>query len=450
MAEFNYGISTFERRRGDLPSLPLENMLAENIPVEPGVTLQSRPGQELTAITMGGSSVDRLYTEDGVLDGVLFGVSNGSLYQESAEIGAINGTGPISFGGWETNVFVNAGQSIWSYDGATLEEISFPDTANVSKIVVAGSRIVAIRSGTGQFYWSDVLTTTIDPLSFATAESSPDLLLDMVFIGDRLMLFGKETVETWPITGENDLPFAPLIGTVFPVGIKTTGCACNFSRSFAWITNYNEVCVGDPDNIISEPELQVRIGESASVSLWTFYVDENEYLAVSLDNETWVFGARSQVWSKFSTLGLTNWAAKCYDGGYFGLRNSASLAIWSKDTYVDLGGPIERSFRAWAPITAGSMQISNIILRTNPGTTPYLTGQYAEPIVELRTSEDGGREWQPWQQTTLGLQGKYRTKTVWSSMGLFGYPGVLIEVRVTDPVPFRVSGLAYNEPFGGK
>lgn len=451
MPELTYGVSSFERRRGDLPSLPVVNMLAENIPNEPGITLQSRPGLVYSAITLGPNSVDGLFLEDGVLGGGLFGVSGGSLYSSNVALGAINGTGPISFGGWETNVFVNAGQSIWNYDGSTLSQITFPDGANVSKILVAGSRIVALRSGTAQFYWSDVLSTNIDSLSFATAENSADLLLDMVFVGDRLMLFGKETVETWPITGDNDLPFAPLVGTVFPVGIKTTGCATEFARTFAWITNHNEVCVQDPDNIISEPELQIRIQKSSSTSLWTFYVDNNEYLAVSIDNETWVYGARSQVWSVLESYNQPNWLGQCYAGGYFGLRNAGTLAQWSdNDSYLDLGGIMRRQFSGWAPITAGSLVVSNIILRTNPGTTPFLSGDYASPVVELRTSDDGGREWLPWISNTLGEQGLYRTKTIWSSLGQFGYPGLLVQIRCTDPVPFRISGLAYNEPFGGK
>ena len=57
--------------------------------------------------------------------------------------------------------------------------------------------------------------------------------------------------------------------------------------------------------------------------------------------------------------------------------------------------------------------------------------------------------WQPWVPQSLGSQGEYRIKTVWSSLGQFGYPGVLAEVRNSDLSPFRISGLSYNEPFGG-
>lgn len=448
MADFVYGLSTFERRRGDFPELPVVNMLGENIPVEPGVTLQSRPGLKNSDVVMGTEPVKELFQIDGVLNNGLFGVAGTKLYQNSTEVGSINGTGNVSFCGYEDYVFVNAGQSIWSFNGSVLDDITFPDNASVSKIAVGASRLIALRKDTGTFYWSEPLGVTIDALSFATAENSPDKLIDLLFIADRLYLFGSETVEIWPVAADQDLPFQPLPGATFPVGIKDVGCAAQFGRGFVWITNYNEVCFNTPENIISDPELQVRIANSSFVHTWVFFVDDNEFLAVTLDNETWVYGFRNQLWSVFNSFEKPNWICQCYENGYFGTIVNGTLAQWSDD-YFDFSGPLERTFNGWVPITAEPMWLSNVILRTNPGTTPYLSGDFTNPIVELRTSIDGGRSWFNWQKRQLGVQGQYRARTVWSSMGQFGYPGCLVQIRCSDPVPFRVSGLTYNEPFGG-
>lgn len=448
MADYVYGISTFERRRGDFPQLPVVNMLGENIPVEPGNTLQSRPGLENSTISMGSEPVRELFQIDGVLSNGLFGVAGTKLFNGSTELGEIDGTENVSFCGYEDYVFVNAGQKIWSFDGSVLNDISFPDDAPVSKIAVGASRLIALRKDTGTFYWSGPLGVTIDPLDFATAENSPDKLLDLLFIADRLYLFGSETVETWPVAADQDLPFQPLPGATFPVGIKAVGCATPLGRGFAWITNYNEVCVDTPENIISDPELQVRISKSSFVHTWVFFVDDNEFLAITLDDETWVYGVRNQLWSTFKSYRQDNWVCQCYENGYFGTTIDGTLAQWS-DGYADFGDILERTFNAWVPITAEPLWLANTVLRTNPGTTPFLSGEYASPVVELRTSLDGGRNWQNWQKQSLGVQGQYRAKTIWSSLGQFGYPGVLVQVRCSDPVPFRVSGLTYNEPFGG-
>lgn len=446
---FVYGISTFERRRGDFPELPVVNMLAEDIPTEPGITLQSRPGLENASVNMGSDPVKELFQIDGVLNNGLFGVAATNLYKDGTSVGAINGTDNVSFAGYEDVVFVNAGESIWAYDGTTLTELSFPDSADVSKIVVGASRLVALRKDTGKIYWTSPLGTTVDALDFATAENSPDTLKDILFLSDRLILFGSETVEIWPATGDDELPYQPLPGATYPVGVKEVGNACLFNRSFAWITNYNEVCFNSPENILSDPELQTRIAASTTSHLWTFFVDENEFLVVTLDSETWVYGGRSQVWSRLESFGQSNWVCQCYENGNFGTTLNGQLVQWSTDSYEDLGGPMNRSFSGWIPLTGEPLWLGNIVLRTNPGTTPFLSGDYADPVVELRTSLDGGRSWNEWQSRTLGQQGQYRAKTVWSSMGQFGYPGVLAQVRCSDPVPFRISGLSFNEPFGG-
>lgn len=448
MTELVYGISSSERRRGDFPGLPVVNMFAESVPSEPGTALQARPGLESADMTLGTGPVRGVYIADGVLNNGLFSVSGSDFYSGSTTIGPISGDASVSFAGYEDYVFVNAGAEIRAYDSQSYTKIAFPDGANVSKIVVGASRLIAIRKNTGKFYWSNPLGVTIAALDFATAENSPDTLRDMLYLGDKLILFGAETVEFWPATTDPNTPFTPLPGATLPVGIKGTGMAATFNRSFAWITNYNEICLSTPENIISEPELQTRIAASSTASLFVFYVDDTEYLAARIDGETWAFGARSQVWTKLESYGVNNWVPQCYDSGYFGSSIDGKILRWSTKP-DDAGSPVTKLFRAWAPLTGDTLKVANIIMRTNPGTTTYLTGAYAEPVVELRTSQDGGHTWQPWQTRSLGLQGEYRTKVMWSSLGLFSYPGLLVEVRVTDPVAFRMSGLGMNEKFGG-
>lgn len=450
MADLVYGTSSFERQRGDFPALPVINMLAENVPTEPGVALQSRPGLKYAAMAAGSGPVRGLYTADGVLSNALFSVSGSSVYRNSNALGSLTGTGYPSFGAYEDFIFFNAGAEIKKYDGTDYTDVEFPDDANVVKVLVAQSRLLAIRADTGVFYWSGPLGTEIDALDFATAEDSPDRLKDALWVGSRLVLFGSETVEFWQPTGDSESPFVPLIGAVYPVGVKATGAATEFDKGFAWITNHNEVCLNDPKAIVSEPELQVRIRDSETVSLWTFYIDDNEFLAVRLDGETWVYGARSQVWSKFESYGEDNWICQCYDGGYFGGANDGKLIEWDDTSVNDFGNSIKRGFRAWAALTSENLIVSNIVLRTNPGTTVDINPAYPDPVVSLRTSRDGGHSWQPWKERSLGQRGDYRRKVYWSSLGQFGYPGLLVDIRVTDPVAFRASGLSFNEPFGGR
>jgi hypothetical protein len=443
-----YGISVFDRGRGNFPNLPVVNMFAEETETENSVALISRPGLEEAGVSMGSSPVRQLFQADGVLNRQLFGVAGNSLYASDNLLGTIDGDGYVSMAGYEDYVFVCAGNSLWGYDGTTFAEVTFPDNANVSKVVTGASRLIVLRKDTQTFYWSDPLTTTIDALSFATAENSPDRLLDMLFLGDRLVLFGAETVEFWPLSDDDDLPFQPLVGYTFQVGIRDVGCAAKLAGTFAWINERNQICLSKPENIISTPSIETKLEQSETAVLWVFELEGVEFLAVRSDTETSVYSTRSGQWSVFSSYGYDNWLPQCFDGGVFGSYTNGSLLQWSDD-HTDLGGVLERRFRGWLALDSGPFVAANIILRTNPGQTPYLEGTYTDPSVELRTSRDGGFEWGSWRTRSLGEQGKYRTTTVWRSLGMFSYPGLLVDVRMTDPVPFRVSGLKVNEAYGG-
>jgi hypothetical protein len=449
MANLQYAISAYDRDKGNFAELPLINMVVEEVPSEPNPTLQSRPGLDEEGTVMGDGPVEALYQIDGVLDGSLFGISARGLYKNSTSLGAVDGNGPARLAGYATYVFATAGNTLYGYDGTLFAEVATPEDFEVLDLCVGSSRLIVIKKDTGQFFWTNVLTETIDDLSFATSENSPDKLKAVLFIGDTLHLFGSETVEFWPASSVNpDLPFQPLVGRTYQVGIRDTGCATIINGTFAWITNRNQIALTDPNQIISNAGIDEKLASSSSASLWTFRLDGVEYLVVTLDTETWAFSSSTGTWSLFESYGEDNFVPQCAVGNVFGSSVDGKILEWGSD-YTDLGGILERRFRAGMAIDSGSVFLDNILLRSNPGRTPYATGDYATPVVELRTSKDGGENWSNWKAISLGQQGELRKMLRWRSLGAFGSPGLLVEFRVTDPVPFRVSNVLANEDYPG-
>lgn len=449
MPAAQFGLSVFERGRGNLPALPVVNMFAEAAPTEEnGVVLQSRAGLSDRAQTLGAGPVRQVFKKSGVLGGRLFSVSSSGFYDDGVFIGTIDGDGPVSMDGYEDLLFIAAGGGLWSYNGGTLVNVAFPDGANVTKVVVGASRAICLRADTETYYWSNVLSGTITGLSFSSAESQPDRLLDALFMDDILILFGAGTVEFHPNTQDANLPFVPLEGRVFERGIKATGCATKVGSTFTWVSDVNQVCLSDPDNIVSNAGLEALIEASENVSLWTFTLEGTEFLALRIDGATWVYSMRSRMWSQFYSYGQDNWIAQCFSGGVFGSAVDGKTLAWGA-AHQDLGGVLERRFRAGFPLNSGGVVINNVMLRTNPGQTPFLTGDYDTPMVEMRQSRDGGNTWGKWRAVSLGEQAEYRKKVQWTACGMAGQPSWLAEFRVTDPVPFRVSGVFVNEPWGG-
>lgn len=421
-------------------------MVVEEVPGEALPVLQSRYGMADEGTTLGTGPVKAIYKVDGVLLGARFAVSGNKFYGDSTELGTLNGSDEASIAGFENLVFATQGGDLFGWNGTLFDDIAVPDDFDVLRLCVGASRLVVIKKTTGRFYWSDVLDDEIDALSFATAENTPDKLLDCLYVGDTLILFGTETVEFWQVTTDPDLPFQPLVGKVYQRGIKATGCASHFSGSFAWVTNKNKVCVSSLETVISTADIEEKIADSSVVRLWNFFADNDEFLALTLDDQTFVFSARSSQWSEFQTAG-GNWLPRCYGGEVFGSSEDGKLIEWI-DGYTDFDGTLERLFTAGQPIPAQVMRIDNVILRANSGRTTYLTGVNADPMVELRTSKDGGFTYRPWKEIPLGENGAYRKNLQWRSLGSYSRPGFVCQIRVTHPVPFRVSGLYINEPYG--
>lgn len=453
MPDLAFGTAAYSRERGNLPELPLINMFVEASPVSAKqVVLQSRPPL-IEGDTIGSGPVRGIFQADGVLGGAEFVVSGATLYKDGVSHGAITGSGPVSFAASQTELLICAGVDIHRTNGSAFSTVTFPDSADVIKVLFLAGYFIALRSGTHQFYWSDVLDgTTWDGLSFASAENNHDNLLDAVVIDDTLVLIGSDSVEFWPVTGIADAPFAPVQGRVFERGTIATGCAVGFDNSFAWIGEDRIVYIGGQvPTRISDPGIEERIEQSASYSVFSFPFEGHRFLAIRLDAGTWLFDAQTRQWCEWASYGHDNWRVRCCspDGTVFGDDEDGRL--WSLGSgHVDAGGVLERRFRAGLPMTGGAFVVDNVRLTVNVGETPNVTGEYSDPNAEMRTSRDGGRTWGGWKSAPLGVQGSYRTRCEWRRCGMFDDPGVLAEFRTTDPVPFRVSAVSVNEAGGGR
>lgn len=82
---------------------------------------------------------------------------------------------------------------------------------------LSGSVLVGV-AGTSKFYWINPGETVIDPLNFASKESSPDNISQMVSVGDQTIIMGDGSTENWYATGNFAAPFAPVSGRVYQRG----------------------------------------------------------------------------------------------------------------------------------------------------------------------------------------------------------------------------------------
>lgn len=449
MPALQFGVSAFERGRGAMPQIPLINLVAEKSETEPsGIILQSRMAIGDAGISMGGGPVTAIMQMNGVFGGDVFGVSDGGLYRAATRLGTIDGAGSASIIANEAGVVCAAGARCWAYDGNAFAPVDFPDGANVAKVIEAGGRFVALRAGTGKFYWTLPLGMTFDALDFATAENEPDELLDALHIDDVLVLFGASTIEYWPNTGDAELPFQPLEGRVIERGIRATGCATVFDAGYAHVSQHNVVYLNG-ETAISNPGLEEKVAASATCRLFTCQMEGQELLVLRLDDASYVYGNRNRLWSQFTSFRRSNWICGAASGQWLGSSVDGRVLRFTHG-FADDGGTFERRFRATAPLMGGATPIDNVRLRTMPGLALELEGEFANPLIEMRSSRNGGRTFGTWQQEKLGRQGEYAPRVEWRAQGVASDPGIVLEFRVTAPVPFAVAGVSVNEDYGGR
>lgn len=122
----------------------------------------------------------------------------------------VDGSGSIA---WGATTLTGGG-------GSALLPVTGMGDTEVSKAVAAVSGYALVSVGnTQKFYWLNPGTVVIDPLNFAEKESNPDNILDMLTVGDQVLICGDGSAENWYATGNFEAPFAPVQGRVYARGV---------------------------------------------------------------------------------------------------------------------------------------------------------------------------------------------------------------------------------------
>lgn len=447
------------RDRGSLRQSVLFNMFLEPDQEAPdGFARQSRQGLGEYA-DIGSGPCNGLFARKGVFGEDLFAISDATLYRGESSLGAVAGAGPSSFAASASEVLVTRGATPYSYNGTNLADAGVNDADdnpyNVRAVGYLGGYFIAVRDGTNRFYWSASQDgRTWDGLDFASAESSPDELLDVYVVNDGLWFMGGETVEFWQLTG-SDPPFARVEGFLLKKGITATGCAAEADNTLFWWGHDNRIyraAQGAPQGV-SDNGIEEQLESSALRDVFSYTYEGLPFVGVRTDTGTFILNVGNGTWSEYGSYGRDTWRASCAamvgHSPVFGDDTEATLWEFGEDNWDD-GDYLVRRFTAAFNWTGGTVTGHRLCILGNPGDTPLLTGQGSDPVVGMRTSRDNGKTWGAQRYASLGAQGKYRQRIEFRRLGLFDTQGGVIELEVSDPVPFRASRVFANEPGGGR
>lgn len=459
MPSMMYGTAVFERDTGNLPPLSLINMFVEKAATsEQSACLQSRPGL-ITVATNGSGPIKKIFCNAGALNGDDFSVSGTTLYRGTVSVGSMPslGSGPVSIAGSNSEILIAGGGTMYRYAGSgSPTAVTFPDSAPVSAVCFIGSLFVAVRGDStypGRYYFSAVLDgSSWDALNYATAEREADGLLDVSALNDKIILYGQSTIEVWTDTGDANLPFTRNEGMGSQSkGIKATGAQCEADNTKFHAGSDGVVYrFGEQFDRISDHWLEEKIIASSTCSMFAYRWQGHEFVCVRLDSQTFQYDCATQAWSELQTNG-GQFIGQCaaMKGATIYLGHESTGAILGMSGWDDLGVELAREFTAAVQLDQ-PLTIDNMWLWAEVGATTVLTGQGSSPLIEMFSSRNAGMTWDSRGSTSLGSAGQYRAIPIWRRLGRFDQPGGMFRVRVTDPVPFRVSAVKYNEPLGGR
>lgn len=100
-----------------------------------------------------------------------------------------------------------------------LQGVTMPGGVTPGSITQVDSYILVSQINSQKFYWVNPGEIVIDPLNFASKESSPDPIIHMKTVGDQVMIMGTKSTENWYATGSLLAPFAPIDGRVYARGV---------------------------------------------------------------------------------------------------------------------------------------------------------------------------------------------------------------------------------------
>lgn len=448
--------AAYDRGAFGLPVARLQNLYVEKTGAGPTETARLPRPSLVESSEYGSGPVRGFLRKPGVFSGDLFTVSGTTAYRAGASIGTIAGTGLVRMdASGDTVMFVTPSGAAYRYTSAGLVVFDDIDLGQVIDVCFVGSRFVFARKDSGVFVWTPAGDyTSIEGLDFATAEGNPDNLVACSVDGDTLVLHGSASTEFWDQTGD-DPPFQRISGARFGRGCAAQGSVTTLDNALAWIADDRTVYLGGTSaQRISNHGVEAALTRCTSIADATAYearIEGHVFLVVVIPGQTaFAYDVSTQSWAEWTSYGRDVFRGRLgllYDGvTYVADDTTGQVYALTPGVYADDGQPVTYLASAFVASIGKPVRCDSIVVQGARG-VGLSTGQGSAPITEIRWSDDQGKTWSHWRQSTPGAIGEYRSRAAWRRLGLIREPGRAFEVRTTDPVLAQMSALVMNEPF---
>lgn len=330
---------------------------------------------------------------------------------------------------------------------AKITGVDFPDNPEV--VAFQDGYFIVNDSGTGRFYISALYDGTAwDALDFASAETNPDDLINIIADKGELILWGPVTAEFWGNTGAADFPYARIQGAASEWGLAARWSLAKFDNSLIGLVKnrMGEVMVatlaGYLPRKVSTQDLDTVINGYSSVgdaTGFSYMVNGHPMYQINFPtaDASWLYDGSTGIWTKVKGYGIgrhraeiqAHLVAKTIVSDY----EDGRLYRLDDDAYTDAGSPIEGEIIGEHIESAdrGRFPVERLRLDMETG-VGLVSGQGSDPQVMLQVSRDNGQTWGTELWASAGKIGEYKKRVEWRRLG--SSDSHTFRLRITDPV----------------
>ena len=305
---------------------------------------------------------------------------------------------------------------------------------------------IAEGANKGRFYASALNGTTVDPLSYATAEGDPDGLTKAHGLINTLYLIGKRTTEIWKVSG-GDFPFSKS-GAHLQFGSNSPHTIVDFNNGVAMVGNDNLVyLISDYQHVVLTGETHeiTRLIEAepdkTKLTAFTYQRSGNKFYCLQGTGWTREYNAASNSWHDRRTGPFKQWDSlhhvKAWERDIFGSRSDGQFSENDASLRSENGGI--QVFGYDTPLYHASpmgLQFDKIEFNMETGVG---NDQVTDPVMMISWSDNGGRSHTPDRHLPLGKGGQSNLRTRALRLGKTGEKGRSFRVRISDPAVSSVS-----------
>jgi len=349
-------------------------------------------------------------------------------------------------------------------------QIADSDFTGADTVQFVDGYFVFNKRNTGQFQITSLYGTDVDPLDFATAEGSPDLLLSLLVDHREIWMFGETSTEVFFNSGNPDFPFERINGAFIEQGCAAKFSPAKLDNTVYWLTYDDrgqgtvQRAAGYQPQRVSTHALEFALSQMSRIDdavAYTYQQEGHSFYVLNFPTaqQTWAFDASTELWHQRAwrdpadasmkqdrAICQMNFAGETIVGDW----QNGKLYVLDLDYFTDNGDPIAR-VRTCPHLADGSYRYQffhalQVDMQTGVGINGVTGTDGVNPQAMLQWSDDGGYSWSNELWAAIGKIGERRTRVCWRRLGKSR--DRVFKITITDPVRVIMVGASVRVTVG--